>query len=261
MPKSKTKKTKKTKKQKNKIIIGKDLIVDTVGTNQLLAYNDINNMMIKGGVLYDEQNYKKYSDNLKEQIINQNYRGDPNEQYQLKKRSKQLYKNLVDSIFTGDGLIASKHVKKSMPYTPKKVRSKFKYDESPLTPFEIKLNEQTEENIKTKTPRKENQTIRQKVDKFLTEQSEPDKNGNYKIITPKLINEWKQRFINMKGFKDDPELSDNFSTVVLSYFDNPDQKAKDIVKRDVYIAKDEEYRRDRRYRRDKKFYESIFNGP
>lgn len=241
------KKIKYNKKIKQQI--GRDLVKDTVGTNQLLDYNNFVNIL-QDNIIVDDEKIKRYKENLGEQLNNQQYNNDPNYQYQLKKNSKKLYKDLKESIFKGDEYEPAS--------TPKKVRSKFKYDESPLTPFEIKLKAQTEQNIKTKTPRKNDQSIRQKVDKFLTDQGEPDENGNYKIITSKLINEWKQRFINMKGFKDDQDLVDNFSTIVLSYFDNPDQKIKDVVKRNIYITKDEQYKQDRK---NKKVYETFFADP
>lgn len=259
----------KPKRKYNKKIkqqIGRDLVKDTVGTNQLVDYNNFINMLeekvkvdgeetdFKKYKIFDDIPLKRYKENLGGQLNNQQYNNDPNYQYQLKKNSKKLYKDLKESIFKGDEY----EPPSTPPLTPKKRQSKFKYDDTPLTPFEIKLKAQTEENIRTKTPRKNEQSIRQKIDKFLADKSEPDENGNYKIITSKLINEWKQRFINLKGFKDDQDLVDNFSTIVLSYFDNPDQKSKDVVKRNVYINKDEQYRLDRK---NKKVYETFFADP
>jgi hypothetical protein len=229
--------------------IGRDLVLDTVGTNQLVNYNNLVNLL-QTNVIVDDTKIKRYKENLGEQLNNQQYNNDPNYQYQLKKSSKQLYNDIKESIFKGDEY--------KPPSTPKKRQSKrqskFKYDDTPLTPFELNLKAQTEENIKRKTPKKEGPTIRQQVDKFLSDKSEPDSKGNYKILTPKLINEWKQRFIYLKGFKEDQDLVDNFSTIVRSYFDEPDQKQKDKIKRDVYISKDKQYKQDRE---NKKIYDAF----
>ena len=258
MPKSKTKKTKKQYRRKNKIIIGKDLVKDTVGTNQLLNYNNFINMLeeniivdgeetsVKKYKVLDDTKIKRYKENLGEQLNNQQYNNDPNYQYQLKKSSKQLYNDIKESIFKEDEY--------KPPSTPKKRQSKFKYDDTPLTPFELNLKAQTDENIKRKTPKKQAPTIRDQIDKFLSDKSEPDSKGNYKILTPALINKWKQRFINLKGFKEDQDLVDNFSTLVRSYFDEPDQKEKDKVKRNVYILKDKQYKQDRE---NKKIYDAF----
>ena len=240
--------------------IGRDLVLDTVGTNQLVNYNNFINMLeekvkvdgeetnVKKYKVFDDTKIKRYKENLGEQLNNQQYNNDPNYQYQLKKSSKQLYNDIKESIFKGDEY--------EPPSTPKKrqSKSKFKYDDTPLTPFELNLKAQTEENIKRKTPKKEGPTIRQQVDKFLSDKSEPDSKGNYKILTPKLINKWKQRFIYLKGFKEDQDLVDNFSTLVRSYFDEPDQKQKDKIKRDVYISKDKQYKQDRE---NKKIYDAF----
>lgn len=238
--------------------IGRDLVLDTVGTNQLVNYNNFINMLeenlIVGGEetnvkkykLLDDTKIKRYKENLGEQLNNQQYNNDPNYQYQLKKASKQLYNDIKESIFKADEY--------KPPSTPKKRQSKFKYDDTPLTPFELNLKAQTEENIKRKTPKKQAPTIRDQIDKFLSDKSEPDSKGNYKILTPKLINKWKQRFINLKGFKEDQDLVDNFPTLVRSYFVEPDQKVKDKIKRDVYISKDKQYKQDRE---NKKIYDAF----
>jgi len=97
---SKKKKTKKkTKKYKGKI--GRELVRDNVGTNQLLDYNDLNNLLEPNqSINTDDQNkYYDYIDNLRAQQAYQLYGGDPNEQYQLKKVSKKLYNNLKNSLF------------------------------------------------------------------------------------------------------------------------------------------------------------------
>lgn len=95
----------KTKKRYNKKIkiskdrIGRDLVQDRIGTNQILDYNELISYTYKPDIRFDLPSYNKYVDNFNEQKINQQYGGDPNEQYQLKKASKQLYKNLRDSLF------------------------------------------------------------------------------------------------------------------------------------------------------------------
>lgn len=106
---SQKKKTKKKTKRKNvkkyKGKIGRDLVKDNVGTNQLLDYNDLNNLLeANQSINTDDQNkYYDYIDNLRAQQAYQLYGGDPNEQYQLKKVSKKLYNNLKNSLFD-DGI-------------------------------------------------------------------------------------------------------------------------------------------------------------
>jgi hypothetical protein len=96
----------KTKKRYNKKIkiskdrIGRDLVQDKIGTNQILDYNELISHTYNPDIRYDLPSYNKYIENFEEQKINQQYGGDPNEQYQLKKASKQLYKNLRDSLFS-----------------------------------------------------------------------------------------------------------------------------------------------------------------
>lgn len=95
----------KTKKRYNKKIkiskdrIGRDLVQDKIGTNQILDYNELISYTYKPDIRFDLPSYNKYVNNFNEQKMNQQYGGDPNEQYQLKKASKQLYKNLRDSLF------------------------------------------------------------------------------------------------------------------------------------------------------------------
>ena len=95
----------KTKKRYNKKIkiskdrIGRDLVQDKIGTNQILDYNELISHTYNPDIKFDLPSYNKYIDNFNEQKINQQYGGDPNEQYQLKKASKGLYKNLRDSLF------------------------------------------------------------------------------------------------------------------------------------------------------------------
>ena len=54
-------------KRKIKEMIGRDLARDNIGTNQLLDYNNLINVIGSSDVKYDESRYKKYHDNLKEQ--------------------------------------------------------------------------------------------------------------------------------------------------------------------------------------------------
>jgi hypothetical protein len=95
----------KTKKRYNKKIkiqkdrIGRDLVQDKIGTNQILDYNELISHIYNPDIRFDLPSYNKYVDNFNEQKLNQQYGGDPNEEYQLKKASKQLYKNLRDSLF------------------------------------------------------------------------------------------------------------------------------------------------------------------
>ena len=109
------KKIKYNKKIKQQI--GRDLVKDTVGTNQLLDYNNFVNIL-QDNIIVDDEKIKRYKENLGEQLNNQQYNNDPNYQYQLKKNSKKLYKDLKESIFKGDEYEPAS--------TPKKVRSKFK---------------------------------------------------------------------------------------------------------------------------------------
>ena len=99
--KKKTKKKTKRKTKKYKGKIGRDLIKDTIGSNQLLDFNDLNNLLkANQSIKPDDKNkYSDYIDNLRAQQTNQLYGGDPNEQYQLKKVSKKLYNNFKNSLF------------------------------------------------------------------------------------------------------------------------------------------------------------------
>lgn len=97
--KIKTKKRYNKKIKISKDIIGRDLVQDKIGTNQILDYNELISYTYKPDIRFDLPSYNKYVDNFNEQKLNQQYGGDPNEQYQLKKASKQLYKNLRDSLF------------------------------------------------------------------------------------------------------------------------------------------------------------------
>ena len=101
---SKRTKGKKRYIKKIKEMIGQDLVQDTVGTNQLLDYNQLINILTSN-VQYDEPRYNRYIDNLEDQQRNQQYNRDPNEQYQLKKASKKLYNELKASLFKNEPLV------------------------------------------------------------------------------------------------------------------------------------------------------------
>ena len=72
-------------------MIGRDLARDNIGTNQLLDYNQLINLIETTDVQYDEPSYNRYRGNLLDQQMNQQYGGDFNDQYQLKKASKRFY--------------------------------------------------------------------------------------------------------------------------------------------------------------------------
>ena len=103
-------KAKKRYIKKNKEMIGQDLVQDTVGTNQLLQYNQLI-AILTPDVQYDTHRYNRYIDNLEDQQRNQQYgrnqqyNRDPNEQYQLKKASKKLYRELKASLFKNEPLV------------------------------------------------------------------------------------------------------------------------------------------------------------
>ena len=97
-------KAKKRYIKKNKEMIGQDLVQDTVGTNQLLQYNQLI-AILTPDVQYDTHLYNRYIDNLEDQQRNQQYNRDPNEQYQLKKASKKLYNELKASLFKNEPLV------------------------------------------------------------------------------------------------------------------------------------------------------------
>jgi len=218
----------KPKRKYNKKIkqqIGRDLVKDTIGTNQLIDYNNFINMLeekvkvdgeetnVKKYKVFDDTKIKRYKENLGEQLNNQQYNNDPNYQYQLKKNSKKLYNDIKESIFKGDEYVP--------PSTTKKRQSKFKYDNTPLTPFEMKLKAQTEKNIKTKRLKTKTPNIASILDRFLVDKSESLKD---KIITPEIIKKWRDKFEKIEGFKEDDNLNENFSTIVLSYFDDTRQR-------------------------------------
>jgi len=97
-------KAKKRYIKKNKEMIGQDLAQDTIGTNQLLQYNQLI-AILTSEVQYDEPLYNRYIDNLEDQQRNQQYNRDPDEQYQLKKASKKLYRELKASLFKNEPLV------------------------------------------------------------------------------------------------------------------------------------------------------------
>jgi hypothetical protein len=217
-PKPKTKpKPSYNKTIRAKIQIGRDLIKDTVGTNQLIDYNNIINALQKN-IIIDNTKAKLYKENLDEQLKNQQYTNDPNFQYQLKKQSKKLYKDLKDSIFKGDD-------DQSIIKTTRK-QLKTKVSNILLTPFEQSLKTQIELNKKFKSSgisafSNQKGSITQTLDKFLVDKSELMKD---KLITPELINKWRNKFEKLPGFKENKDLDENFSTIVLSYFDDPEQR-------------------------------------
>lgn len=244
-PKTKPK-LKYNKQIRPKIQIGRDLVKDTVGTNQLLDYNNIINVLQKN-IIIDDTKAKLYKENLDQQLKNQQYANDPNLQYQLKKQSKKLYKDLKDSIFKGDD-------DKSMIKTTRK-QLKTKVSNILLTPFEQSLKAQTEINKKFKSSGinaipKQIGSINQTLDKFLVDKSESMKD---KLITPELINKWRNKFEKLPGFKENKDLDENFSTIVLSYFDDPEQRillnTQDVKlynkKYNVYKKLDEQQRKER----------------
>lgn len=192
----------KIKRKYNKKIkqqIGKDLVKDTVGTNQLLDYNNFVNIL-QDNVIVDDEKVRRYKENLGEQLNNQQYNNDPNYQYQLKKLSKKLYKDIKESVF------------KEIPAV-KKIKSN-------LSEFEIKLRSQTMDNIKRRS-NKLKPSINQILDTFLVNKSESMKD---QLITPEIILKWRNKFDKYESFKENKDLSDNFSTIVLSYFDDTNQK-------------------------------------
>lgn len=244
-PKTKPK-LKYNKQIRPKIQIGRDLVKDTVGTNQLLDYNNIINILQKN-IIIDDTNAKLYKENLDQQLKNQQYANDPNFQYQLKKQSKKLYKDLKDSIFKGDD-------DQTMIKTTRK-QVKTKVSNILLTPFEKNIKAQTEINKKFKssginTIPKHIGSINQTLDKFLVDKSESMKD---KLITPELINKWRNKFEKLPGFKENKDLDENFSTIVLSYFDDPEQRVllnsqDDKLynkKYNVYKKLDEQQRKER----------------
>jgi len=200
--------------------IGRDLVLDTIGTNQLIDYNNLVNLLQRN-VIVDDTSVRRYKENLGEQLNNQQYNNDPIYQYQLKKISKKLYKDLKESIFKGGG--------DSYSSTPKKRQSK-------LTPFEMKLKAQTEENIKTKRLKMRTPNITSILDRFLVDKSESLKD---KIITPEIIKKWRDKFEKIEGFKEDDNLNENFSTIVLSYFDDTSQRQL-IDKEKMFLKKYDE---------------------
>jgi hypothetical protein len=183
---------------------------------------------VKKYKVFDNIKIKRYKENLGEQLNNQQYNNDPNYQYQLKKNSKKLYNDIKESIFKGDEY--------EPPSTPKKRQSKFKYDDTKLTPFEMKLKAQTEENIKTKRLKMRTPNIESILDRFLVDKSESLKD---KIITPEIIKKWRDKFEKIEGFKEDDNLNENFSTIVLSYFDDTSQRQL-IDKEKMFLKKYDE---------------------
>jgi hypothetical protein len=240
MPKQVKKKIKTKTKTKTKIreLIGRDLVKDTIGTNQLIDYNNLINILQKN-IIIDDNKIKLYKENLDEQLKNQQFNNDPNYQYQLKKSSKKLYKDLKESIFKGDDYEEPKKPKKQIKTKPPKS----------ISAFEETLKIQKDENIK----RRNKENLRKSIDKFLVNKSEKNI-----IPTSDLINKWKSKFSHLKEFKEDPDLNENFSTIVLSYFDNDQTKyEKDDKRRKVYEKLDTKYKQERE---DLKLLNSLFTN-
>jgi hypothetical protein len=240
-PKPKPKPKSRPKKPKEQI--GRDLVKDTVGTNQLLDYNNLINILQKN-IIIDDVKAKLYKENLDQQLKNQQYANDPNLQYQLKKVSKKLFKDLKDSIFKGDD-----DQQPIIQTTPKK-QNKAKN----ISTFKQTIQQQVDENTKLRNI----QTINKMIDKFLVNKSEKNITP-----TPELINKWKNKFSHLNGFKDDPNLNENFTTFVLSYFDTSSNYERDEKRRQQYIKLDDKYRAQRKaYKEmDKELNEFIMNNP
>jgi hypothetical protein len=90
-------KKRKVKKRLVKTRIGRDLAKDTIGTVQLLDYNDLLNAVVKDDLEYDTVLYREYRDNLIEQTKEQQY-SQPSV-VNLKRESRKLYKTFKDSLF------------------------------------------------------------------------------------------------------------------------------------------------------------------
>lgn len=76
------------------------------------------------------------------------------------------------------------------------------------------------DNIKRRS-NKLKPSINQILDTFLVNKSESMKD---QLITPEIILKWRNKFDKYESFKENKDLSDNFSTIVLSYFDDTNQK-------------------------------------
>jgi hypothetical protein len=221
----------KSKKRKQQTRIGKDLIKDEIGTNQLLNENEINNIIQSENIIYDKKIYKQYKQNLNEQKTRQIYGGDPTIKIKLKHESHNLYNQMINNIFNGsDEYIQTKNKTKTKT-------NKYKSE------FEKNIDEQTKANIKKFSTKKE-------LDSFLVKQSE-------KMLFPpeQKINEWRKQFTNL--LNEDEEYNKNFNDIVLDYFDEGYRKnIYDKKKQDVYAKKDVSQRQ---HRQNVKAQEIVFS--
>ena len=206
--------TKKIKSKKRKQqTIGRDLIKDEIGTNQLLNENEINNIIQSENIIYDKKIYKQYKQNLNEQKTRQKYGGDPTIKIKLKHESHNLYNQMINNIFNGND-----------EYIQTKTKTKNKTNKY-KSEFEKNIDEQTKANIKKFSTRKE-------LDSFLVKQSE-------KMLFPpeQKINEWRNQFTNL--LNEDEEYNTKFNDIVFDYFDEGYRKRiYDKKKQDVYAKKD-----------------------
>jgi hypothetical protein len=206
--------TKKIKSKKRKQqTIGRDLIKDEIGTNQLLNENEINNIIQSENIIYDKNIYKQYKQNLNEQKTRQKYGGDPTIKIKLKHESHNLYNQMINNIFNGND-----------EYIQTKTKTKNKTNKY-KSEFEKNIDEQTKANIKKFSTRKE-------LDSFLVKQSE-------KMLFPpeQKINEWRNQFTNL--LNEDEEYNTKFNDIVFDYFDEGYRKRiYDKKKQDVYAKKD-----------------------
>lgn len=229
MPKIIKSKKRKTRKPKQKIRIGKDLKKDEIGTNQLLNENAINNIIQSDNIIYNKKIYKKYKQNINEQKIAQQHGGDPTINVKLKHESHNLYKKMINNIFSG----SDEQIKTVKAKINKNIKYKSKFEEN--------IDEQTKANIKKKTPQKSKPFgTRKELDAFLVAQSE-------KMLFPPdaKIDEWRNKFGEL--VKNDEYLDKNFNSFVLDYFDEGHRKRiYDKKKQDVYAKKDVSQRRQRK---------------
>jgi hypothetical protein len=219
----------KSKKRKQPIMIGKDLKKDEIGTNQLLNENEINNIIQSDNIIYNKKIYKKYKQNINEQKIAQQHGGDPTINIKLKHESHDLYKKMINNIFSGN----DEQIKTIKAKQNKNIKYKSK--------FEQNIDEQTRANINKKTPQKSKPFgTRKELDSFLVKQSE-------KMLFPPdaKIDEWRNKFGEL--VKNDEYLNKNFNSFVLDYFDEEQRKnIYDKKKQDVYTKKNIKYTRQRK---------------
>jgi hypothetical protein len=213
----------KSKKRKQKIRIGKDLARDTIGTNQLLNENEIDNIIQSDNIIYNKNIYKQYKQNINEQKTRQKYGGDPTINIKLKHESHNLYNHMINNIFNGNDENIQTKIKTK--------NNKYKSE------FEKNIDNQTKANIKKFSTRKE-------LDSFLVKQSE-------KMLFPpeQKINEWRNQFTNL--LNEDEEYNNKFNDIVLDYFDEQQRKKTlDIKKKkaynQIYKEKEQSYTQQRK---------------